>query len=43
MNTTSHTIAAAEVAALAVGEYTISVVATPADASAQASDPVRPN
>lgn len=39
MNTTSHTIAAAEVAALAVGEYTISVVATPADASAQASDP----
>lgn len=39
VNTTSHTIAAAEVAALAVGEYTISVVATPADASAQASDP----
>ena len=39
VNTISHTIAAAEVAALAVGEYTISVVATPADASAQASDP----
>lgn len=39
VNTTSHTIAAAEVAALAVGEYTISVVATPADASSQASDP----
>lgn len=39
VSTTSHTIAAAEVAALAVGEYTISVVATPADASAQASDP----
>lgn len=39
VNTTSHTIAAAEVAALAVGEYMISVVATPADASAQASDP----
>lgn len=39
VNTTSHTIAAAEVAALAVGEYTISVVATPADASAQTSDP----
>ena len=39
VNTTSHTIAAAEVAALAVGEYTISVVAIPADASSQASDP----
>ena len=39
VSTTSHTIAAAEVAALAVGEYTISVVATPADASSQASDP----
>ena len=39
VNTISHTIAAAEVAALAVGEYTISVVATPAYASAQASDP----
>ena len=39
VNTISHTIAAAEVAALAVGEYTISVVATPADASSQASDP----
>ena len=38
VNTTSHTIAAAEVAALAVGEYTISVVANPADASSQASD-----
>ena len=38
VNTTSYTIAAATVAALAVGEYTISVVANPADASAQASD-----
>lgn len=38
VNTTSCTIAAATVAALAVGEYTISVVANPADASAQASD-----
>ena len=36
---TSYTIAAATVAALAVGDYTISVVANPADASSQASDP----
>lgn len=35
---TSYTIAAATVAGLAAGEYTISVVANPADASAQASD-----
>lgn len=35
---TSYTIAAATVAALAAGEYTILVVANPADASAQASD-----
>ena len=39
VNTPSYTIAAAAVAALAVGDYTISVVATPADdASLQASD-----
>lgn len=38
VNGTSYTIAAATVAGLAVGEYTISVVAIPADASAQASD-----
>lgn len=36
---TSYTIAAATVAALAVGDYTISVVANPADASSQVSDP----
>ena len=36
---TSYPIAAATVAALAVGDYTISVVANPADASSQASDP----
>lgn len=36
---TSYTIAAATVAALAVGDYTISVVANPADALSQASDP----
>lgn len=35
---TSYTIAAATVAGLAAGEYAISVVANPADASAQASD-----
>ena len=35
---TSYPIAAATVAALAVGDYTISVVANPADASSQASD-----
>lgn len=35
----SYTIVAATVAALAVGDYTISVVANPADASSQASDP----
>ena len=35
---TSYTIAVATVAALAVGDYTISVVANPAEASAQASD-----
>lgn len=39
VNTTSYTIAAATVAALAVGDYTISVIANPADASSQASDP----
>lgn len=38
VNATTYTISAATVAALAVGEYTISVVANPADASAQASD-----
>lgn len=38
VNTPSYTIAAAAVAALAVGDYTISVVANPADASSQASD-----
>ena len=39
VNTPSYTIAAAAVAGLAVGDYTISVVATPADdASLQASD-----
>lgn len=38
VNATSYTVAAATVAGLAVGEYTISVVANPADASAQASD-----
>lgn len=38
VNATSYTIPAATVAALAVGEYTISVVANPADAGAQASD-----
>lgn len=38
VNATSYTISAATVAALAVGEYTISVVANPADAGAQASD-----
>ena len=36
---TSYPIAAATVAALAVGDYTISVVANPADASSQVSDP----
>lgn len=38
VNTPSYTIAAAAVAALAVGDYTISVVANPAEASSQASD-----
>ena len=38
VNTPSYTIAAAAVAALAVGDYTISVVANPADASSQVSD-----
>lgn len=38
VNATSYTISAATVAALAAGEYTISVVANPADAGAQASD-----
>lgn len=38
VNATTYTVSAATVAALAVGEYTISVVANPADASAQASD-----
>lgn len=38
VNTPSYTIAATAVAALAVGDYTISVVANPAEASSQASD-----
>ena len=38
VNTPSYTIVAAAVAALAVGDYTISVVANPAEASSQASD-----
>lgn len=36
---TSYAIPAATVAALAVGEYALAVVALPADASAQSSDP----
>lgn len=38
LNATSYTIPAATVAALAVGEYTISVVAQPAGADMEASD-----